>query len=116
MVKLKYGTPQAPAYRLNTTKTTTTKPPISTMPIRMRSAFRQRRWATGKGCPTRSRNRTNSYFLTAISTEVSSATITSTLVNRSSLSQSSRSVSTRPRASGGQVGQGVKSSSTIMPP
>ena len=48
--------------------------------------------------------------------EASGAIITSTAVNRSSVSQDSRSVSTRPMKIGGQDSHGVKSSSTTMPP
>src|SRR5687768_1922355 len=51
-----------------------------------------------------------------MSTAVSGATITSTVVNRSSTSQCSRSESTRPPYTGGQEAHGVKSSSTTMPP
>ena len=42
--------------------------------------------------------------------------VTSTAVKRSSVSQCSRRVSTRPSVIGGQSSQGVKSSSTTMPP
>src|SRR5215203_2459619 len=48
--------------------------------------------------------------------DASGAIITSTAAKRSSLSHSSRSVSTRPAYVGGQCSHGVKSSRTTMPP
>ena len=52
----------------------------------------------------------------AIRVEASGATITSTVVKRSSVSHCSRSVSTRPLETGGHTSHGVKSSSTTRPP
>lgn len=52
----------------------------------------------------------------AMRVEASEATITSTVVKRSSVSHSSRSVSTRPWKTGGHSSHGTKSSRTTMPP
>ena len=48
--------------------------------------------------------------------DASGATITSTAVNRSSVSQVSRRMSTRPAVIGGHISHGAKSSSTTIPP
>jgi D-3-phosphoglycerate dehydrogenase len=108
------GTPRAVTRSWRCPSTRSSRPPCwrrsaapSTPSRSARSTSPSRTSARTSGTPQR---------LLAISTEESSATITSTVVNRSSVSHCSRSTSTRPAYTGGHDEHGVKSSRTTTPP
>jgi uncharacterized membrane protein YczE len=78
---------------------------------------RQRNCATRhRTCVTRHRTCATRQRRVAMMREASTSISISTAANRSSVSQRSRTVSTRPSTMGGQKADGTKSSSTAMPP